>query len=126
MKNVKSIRVLVILLLMSTSASILVFPQTYKNKSTIKATQIINKLSQDVTLTEKQKAVIKVKMDSLAVNVQKEGQSSTTASDLTYNKGIKRIYQEVQDSILTPQQMKTLKARQELRKKAIVEQFKNK
>lgn len=125
MKSVKSIRVFSLLLIISVMSAVLVYPQTYKTQSVIKATQIINKLSQDVTLTEKQKAVIKIKMDSLAVNVQKDGQSSTITSDLNFSKGIRKVFQEIQDSLLTPDQLKILKAKQELRKKVIVDQYKN-
>lgn len=124
MKNKKSTKVLATLFLMSVSTSFLAFPQTFNTIATTKSTQIITKLSQDVVLTEKQKTTIKFKMDSLAVNIQKNGEATATSNNLTLRKGIRKIFNEVQDSILTPDQLKILKEKQEQRKKVLVEQFK--
>jgi hypothetical protein len=126
MKSKKSTKVLVMFVVLSVSTSYMVFPQSLKTKASTKTTQIINKLNQDVVLTDKQKATIKIKMDSLALNVQKDGEALSATSELAFSKGIKRICKEIQDSILTPEQVKLLKEKQEKRKNVVVEQLRTK
>jgi hypothetical protein len=120
----KKNRIFAVLLLMSIAINFMAYPQTVKSKATTRGNQMINKLSKDIALTDSQKVAINARMSKLETQQENQKKIASDSSNTTFGNGGKVAYKEMMDSILTPEQVSILRAKQDERRKAFVEQYK--
>lgn len=105
------------------TAAIVFTSQTIVDSKATDVNLVISMLSQDISLSDKQKADILSKTTILATNkANGNNSSSTDSSKITF----KTIYMIALDSVLTTDQLNVLKAKQEVRMKAVAEEYRKK
>jgi hypothetical protein len=110
----KNARLLIISIALS--SCLFLAAQTSQNKTVDKSTQLIEKLSKDIELTDAQKSAIHSRFEALDAKYNKKNETSLSPQDSLYRMEAKATYKEIMGKVLTPEQIQMLKEKREKQK----------